>query len=317
MDGSGPPPPPASVRCGRGCGLDRLAAFMAWLLGRQARCTARVRWSGRAGAVRGGDVRAAVAGPTARRSERSGWKRRRGVPGRLLRSQRPDRGGILSRVGPGRARHRAGRAGGFCRRHRLLRPLSPAGLALGRDPGDGAREPRLGPRPGWSWRSTPRDAGRPLRPEAADRLRRRRVFDRQFRQRVCPVSGDAGGAPAHRRLFVIAGITALLAVLLEPAGLLFTLFASQVLHMNPVGISELIVVSGVAGGASYVAGGFLTDRFGRRGPGTALTAATAMSAGLSFIGGTPVFVIGNVLWSSFASAATPVFGSWTAELFPT
>jgi MFS family permease len=42
-----------------------------------------------------------------------------------------------------------------------------------------------------------------------------------------------------------------------------------------------------------------------------------MSAGLSFIGGTPVFVIGNVLWSSFASAATPVFGAWTAELFPT
>ena len=114
----------------------------------------------------------------------------------------------------------------------------------------------------------------------------------------------------RRRLFVIAGTTALLAVLLEPAGLLFTLFASQVLHMSPAGISELIVVSGVAGG-------FLTDRFGRRGPGTALTAATAMSAGLSFIAGTPVFVAGNVLWSSFASAATPVFGAWTAELFPT
>jgi MFS family permease len=121
----------------------------------------------------------------------------------------------------------------------------------------------------------------------------------------------------RRRLLVIAGTTALLAVLLEPAGLLFTLFATQTLHMGPVVISELIVVSGVAGGASYVAGGFLTDRFGRRGPGTALTAATAMSAGLSFIGGTPVFVLGNVLWSSFASAATPVFGAWTAELFPT
>ncbi len=121
----------------------------------------------------------------------------------------------------------------------------------------------------------------------------------------------------RRRLFVIAGTTALLAVLLEPAGLLFTLFASQALHMSPVGISELIAVSGIAGGASYVAGGFLTDRFGRRIPGTALTAATAISAGLSFIAGTPVFVLGNVLWSSFASAATPVFGAWTAELFPT
>lgn len=125
------------------------------------------------------------------------------------------------------------------------------------------------------------------------------------------------GPPWRRRLVVIGATTALLAVLLEPAGLLFTLFASRFLHMSPTGISVLIVVSGVAGAASYLAGGFLTDRFGRRGPGTALTGATAMAAGLSFASGTPGFVIGNVLWSSFASAATPVLGAWTAELFPT
>jgi MFS family permease len=29
------------------------------------------------------------------------------------------------------------------------------------------------------------------------------------------------------------------------------------------------------------------------------------------------FYVGNVLWSAFASASTPVFGAWTAELFPT
>jgi MFS family permease len=29
------------------------------------------------------------------------------------------------------------------------------------------------------------------------------------------------------------------------------------------------------------------------------------------------FVVGNVLWSAIASAATPVFGAWSAELFPT
>jgi len=125
-------------------------------------------------------------------------------------------------------------------------------------------------------------------------------------------------APAwRRRLIVIAATTALLAVLLEPAGLLFTLFASQVLHLSPATISELIVASGVAGAASYVAGGFLSDRFGRRVPGTALTGATAVAASLSFATGTSGFVIGNVLWSSFASAATPVLGAWSAELFPT
>ncbi len=125
-------------------------------------------------------------------------------------------------------------------------------------------------------------------------------------------------APAwRRRLIVIAATTALLAVLLEPAGLLFTLFASQVLHLSPTAISELIIASGVAGAASYVAGGFFSDRFGRRVPATALTGATAVAASLSFATGTPGFVAGNVLWSSFASAATPVLGAWSAELFPT
>ena len=123
--------------------------------------------------------------------------------------------------------------------------------------------------------------------------------------------------PWRRRLVLIAATTALLAVLLEPAGLLFTLFASQVLRLSPVAISELIVVSGLAGVASYVAGGFLTDRYGRRIPAAALTGATAISASLSFASGTPGFVAGNVLWSSVASAATPVLGAWSAELFPT
>ncbi len=125
------------------------------------------------------------------------------------------------------------------------------------------------------------------------------------------------GAPWRRRILILAATTALLAVLLEPAGLLFTVFASQNLHMTPAMISALIVLSGAAGAAAYLAGGYLSDRFGRRGPGIGLTAATAVAAGVSFVTGMPGFVIGNVLWSTLASAATPVFGAWSAELFPT
>jgi predicted MFS family arabinose efflux permease len=121
----------------------------------------------------------------------------------------------------------------------------------------------------------------------------------------------------RRRLVVIVATTALLAVLLEPAGLLFTLFATQALRMSPIGISVLIAASGIAGAVSYVAGGFLSDRYGRRWPGAALTGATAVAASLSFATGMPGFVIGNVLWSSFASADTPVLGAWSGELFPT
>ena len=125
------------------------------------------------------------------------------------------------------------------------------------------------------------------------------------------------GRQWFRRLLVLSMATALIAVLLQPAGLLFTVFASDVLHMTPVTISTLIIASGAAGGAAYLAGGYLTDRFGRRWPAIGLTATTAIVTSLSFSTGTNGFVAGNVLWSTIASAATPVFGAWSAELFPT
>src|SRR5438105_7834905 len=123
--------------------------------------------------------------------------------------------------------------------------------------------------------------------------------------------------PWRRRIVVLAAMFALLAVLLEPAGLLYTLYASVVLSWSPVQISFLIVVSGTAGAVSYLAGGYLTDRFGRRGPAIALTVATPAATSLSFATSTVGFFVGNVLWSAFASAATPVFGAWSGELFPT
>jgi MFS family permease len=123
--------------------------------------------------------------------------------------------------------------------------------------------------------------------------------------------------PWRRRVLILATMTGLLAVLLEPAGLLYTVFASFVLHFSTVAISILIVVSGIAGAVSYLAGGYLTDRFGRRGPAIALTVATAAATSLSFATGSVGFFVGNVLWSGFASASTPVFGAWSGELFPT
>lgn len=125
------------------------------------------------------------------------------------------------------------------------------------------------------------------------------------------------GTPWRRRLLVLSTTTALLAVLLQPAGLLFTVFASDILHMTPVAISTLIVASGAAGAVAYLAGGYLSDRFGRRWPAIALTATTAAVTSLSFATGVVGFVVGNVLWSAIASAATPVLGAWSAELFPT
>jgi MFS family permease len=52
-------------------------------------------------------------------------------------------------------------------------------------------------------------------------------------------------------------------------------------------------------------------------PGSALTAAYTIFAGLEFVTGTFGFIAGNLLWSAFASAATPVLGAWSGELYPT
>jgi len=123
--------------------------------------------------------------------------------------------------------------------------------------------------------------------------------------------------PWRRRMLILSTMTGLLAILLDPAGLLYTVYASFVLHWSTVAISILVVVSGIAAAVSYLAGGYLTDRFGRRGPAVALTVSTAAATSLSFATGSIGFFVGNVLWSAFASAGTPVFGAWSGELFPT
>ena len=68
---------------------------------------------------------------------------------------------------------------------------------------------------------------------------------------------------------------------------------------------------------AYVAGGWLGDRFGRRGPGVGLTAGYVAFAAVGFVTGPFGFIAGNLLWSGFASAATPVMGAWAGELYPT
>ena len=123
--------------------------------------------------------------------------------------------------------------------------------------------------------------------------------------------------PWLRRVIVLAAMTALLNVLLQPAGLFYTVYASRTLGWSPTQISILVVVAAVAGVLSYLGGGFLTDRYGRRGPAIALTVATAAVTSLGFGAASVGFFIGIVLWSALASASTPVFGAWSGELFPT
>jgi MFS family permease len=123
--------------------------------------------------------------------------------------------------------------------------------------------------------------------------------------------------PWRRRVAILACTAVLVAFILEPAGLLYTFFASSVLRLSPAAISAVIFFSGAVAVMSYLAGGYLTDRFGRRLPGVVLTATYVVFAGLEFVTGTVGFIAGNLLWSAFASASTPVLGAWSGELYPT
>ena len=124
-------------------------------------------------------------------------------------------------------------------------------------------------------------------------------------------------SPWRRRVAVLAATAALVSILQEPAGLFYTLFASSVLGLTPAAISLVIFVAGAAALVSYLPGGYLSDRYGRRVPGVVLTAAYTLATAVGFVTGAIGFIAGNVLWSALASAATPVMGAWSGELYPT
>ena len=169
--------------------------------------------------------------------------------------------------------------------------------------------------PHWRWLFLAGGLGIPLAPVIWTRLPEGRAWERAH------ISGSTVRLllqpPWRFRIGILAATTVLVALVLEPAGLLFTVFASSTLHLSPVAISVLIIASGVIAFPAYLAGGSLSDRFGRRAPGVVLTALYTIFAGLGFVSGTLGFIAGNVLWSAFASAATPVMGAWSGELYPT
>jgi MFS family permease len=123
--------------------------------------------------------------------------------------------------------------------------------------------------------------------------------------------------PWRRRILILAVSGVVGAVLGEPAGLFFTVYASRYLHLSPGVISVMIAAAAVCALLGYVAGGFLSDRFGRRVLGVTLGVITAVFTGGGFVAGTAGFIGANLLWSGFASADTPVIGAWSGELYPT
>ena len=125
------------------------------------------------------------------------------------------------------------------------------------------------------------------------------------------------GAAWRGRLAILCGFSFLGAVAYAPGGLLGAVFASQDLHMSPFLISTVLLATGLIAGVGYPAGGWLSDRTGRRAPAVGLSLLTAAASILTYLGSVFAFWAGNIGYEVVASAAAPIIVAWFAELFPT
>ena len=122
---------------------------------------------------------------------------------------------------------------------------------------------------------------------------------------------------AWRGRVLIAIMTALLsAVLYVPANLFYATRGDE-LGMGQFQISAVIVVGALLSIPAFFAGAALSDRLGRRRPAVLLSVITAAWVAVAFAGGPALYWAGNILWTIFASAGSPVTGTWFGELFPT
>lgn len=124
--------------------------------------------------------------------------------------------------------------------------------------------------------------------------------------------------PRWRGRLLLLGVFSLLSVVTYEATSFFgVLYASRSLHLQPPAISAILVVSGVVGAAGFLAGGWLSDRFGRRRLGVTFLVLTAVLSALAFAGTLPAYAIGYVAAPLAAGLAGPMTAAWFSELFPT
>jgi SHS family lactate transporter-like MFS transporter len=124
-------------------------------------------------------------------------------------------------------------------------------------------------------------------------------------------------SPWRGRMVLLAAFSLLSVVFYEPSFFYGVLYGSRSLHLAPAPISAILIVSGWVGAAGFLAGGWLSDRYGRRRLGVAFLVASAVLSGLAYAGTLPAFAVGYVLGPLAGGLAGPMTAAWFSELFPT
>jgi MFS family permease len=124
--------------------------------------------------------------------------------------------------------------------------------------------------------------------------------------------------PEWRGRLAIIGLSGFLSfVAFQPGGFFGALFASRDLHFSPFLISAVLFTSAPLAVPGYLLGGWLSDRLGRRVPGTVFWSLAAVFAAITYSGRPAAYWIGNATWTFMDGAASPITGAWFGELFPT
>ncbi|HEY8812019.1 MAG TPA: MFS transporter [Candidatus Dormibacteraeota bacterium] len=119
------------------------------------------------------------------------------------------------------------------------------------------------------------------------------------------------------RLAIIALSGFLSFIAFQPGGFFGALFASRELHFSPFLISAVLFLSAPLAVPGYLLGGWLSDRRGRRIPGTVFWALAAVFAAITYSGRPAAYWVGNATWTFVDGAGSPITGAWFGELFPT
>jgi predicted MFS family arabinose efflux permease len=113
----------------------------------------------------------------------------------------------------------------------------------------------------------------------------------------------------RRRLAIICVSGFLSLIAFQPGGFFGAFLASRQLHFSPTLVSAVLFTSAPLAVPGYLLGGWLSDRRGRRVPGTVFWALAAVFAAITYSGGQAAFWVGNATWTFMDGAASPITGA--------
>jgi AAHS family benzoate transporter-like MFS transporter len=120
---------------------------------------------------------------------------------------------------------------------------------------------------------------------------------------------------ARSRLAIVCSLAFVIGVITGPAGGFTFVYAEGILKMRPASVSEVVVVSGVAGLVGLFASRRFSRTLGRRWTVAIGTVMTALASTFAYGGGKTPFIIGYILGVGAGGLLSPAVTAISTEIF--